>query len=258
MDRSLLHRLPDIAAFAHRRARELMALLVSSGTPAPSSPDVPDTVRVRLLHSDALTAMLSLLAGQGETMPLRSSVPLVWLAHSLPPAAESAASPLGAFQHHARALVELTVNLFVARELLPRHGVLATPAGPDPDHCVFRLLGTVFGHVMPLPGPPDEPPGPGVYLAGPRAPQWTARQAGPALLHDLALGLTRPRDPVLVAPAGPDCAAWATELDRRWVLVQPDARGFALLREQVITHRLARDGATGHLQETARSWTVAS
>lgn len=252
MNRSLLHHLPDIAAFAHRHARDLMTQLEDAHTEAA---DWPNSARVHLLRGDTLSAMLGLLGGRGSQAPLRAGIPLVWLAQTLPPAVESAASPLGFVLHRARALAELTVNLFVARELLAQQGALVIPIDTDPEQCITRLMNTVFGHVRSLTHPRSREH---VYITGPGAAEMEIRHTSPNLWNDLAHTFTRPRQPVLVAPADPDWAACAAGLDRRWILVQPDAMDFALLREYLIAHRVEQDGARWCVHETARCWTVPS
>ena len=266
MTTSLLHRLPDIVALARARARDLLAppraAPPRSSHPHGPAPMATDAVarRVTLLCGDGLAVMLGLVAGQGRDWSLAGQVPLIWLdasPHTAPTAADGDAAP--ALQHRMRHLLEFAVRLFVARELLTRDGLLATPLPFDPEHCAERLLITVFGQsralvapVRPLHGAPQG----GVCVAGRTPDRHLPPMGGPDLLFDLALHATRSRDPVLVLPASPACAGWVAALDRRWLLVQPDAGSFALLKEQVIARQMGLPGAVP-ARESARQWASA-
>ena len=257
MSRSLLHCLPDIVTAARERSRQLLAALAADDGPLRRRARPREPQRIRLLCGNTLPALLGLLGGQGNEPSLRAQIPRVWLADALP-APLAGPAPVEERQRRTRALVELPVTLFVARELMSRDGLLVTAADDDPDQCVRRLLDTVFGRTRLVSGAPGTDPGFACYLAGGGVPCVDAVTAGPELLGELASRCTRADDAVLVVPADPSCAAWVAELDRRWVLVQPDALGFALLREHIVARRLALQPPQRSVQEHRRTWAVLS
>lgn len=268
MNPSLLSRLPDIVALARARAHDLMAHPSGALSPRRSEPPGahldtgdPESRRVTMLCGDALPALLGLLTGQGRSGSLARRVPLMWLAPmapSAPPAPEGKAVP--PLQQQTRQLLDFAVRLFVARELLTRDGLLATPVSSDPERCTERLLVAVLGQsrqivppVQPLHGAPQI----GVCIAGRVVDRHLPPMGGTDLLFDLALHTTRRTDPVVVLPASPVCAGWVAALDRQWILVQPDAMAFALLKEHVVARQMRHAGAM-LAKETARHWASAA
>lgn len=253
MERSPLYRLPDIVALARERARTLMAQHGAPPVRASALAPENDRRRVRLLSGDPLAVMLGLLQGQRHAQSLRAQVALIWMAQADAPSSPMNALPLSPAQRRAVELLDLAVHLFVARELLARDGVLALPVAIDPERCVERTLLAVFGHAAELRHPDPAGPEHRVYLsrastAAPEPPH------GPALLRDLVAHHAAPGTPVLVAPADAACAPWVAALDRHWLLVQPDALRFALLREQVIAWQMRHALAEEPPEE--RHWSV--
>lgn len=268
MTPSMLSRLPDIVALARARAHDLMAHpsgALSPRRPAPpgAHPDTddPSARRVTMLCGDALPVLLGLLSGQGHSGSLARRVPLMWLAPTapaVPPAPEAAALP--ALQQQTRQLLDFAVRLFVARELLTRDGLLATPVPHEPERCTERLLVAVLGQsrqivppLLPLHGTPQH----GVCIAGRVVDRHLPPMGGPDLLFDLALHTTRRSDAVVVLPASPPSAGWVAALERQWILVQPDAMAFALLKEHVVARHMRLPGSV-RAEESARHWTSAA
>ncbi len=266
MNTSLLHRLPDIVALARARARDLIAPpsgpLPGRRLQRPAQPPGavdPLARRVTLLCGDELPVMLGLLLGRGRDGPLAGRVPLIWLEPAAPRAPANDDAVVTPLQQKTRALLDFAVRLFVARELLTRDGLLATPVPFDGERCVERLLIAVFGQARPLVAPVQPlngAPQSGVCLAGRSLPPHLPPMSGPDLLFDLALHATRRDDSVVVLPASPASAGWVAALDRQWVLVQPDAMAFALLKEHVIARQMRLPGAAP-ARESAREWASA-
>lgn len=244
MERSLLNRLPDIVALARQRARELAgaatAVPVRPRTvwPMAHSATGPDDLRrVSLLCGDELTALSGLLSGRGRAeAPLAGRVALVWLQDPPTVQADTLGIPLTGLQRRVRELIDLSISLFLARDLLREGGhVVMSAAADDTDRSAERLMSAVFDSVKPL-----------HLLAGP-APGAHRHFAGPGLdaearsPDELIRACSHGGDTVLVLRAGVPCAHWVATLDRRWILVQPEPLAFALLREHIVARQLGRE-----------------
>lgn len=263
MDWSLLPRLPDILGLARERARELLAAATTAdplGEPASRAPQPTDGNPIHLLHGDELAAMLCLFSEHRPEGNWRTRIPLIWLTSGglNPPTRDPATDSTAATaKQHLLSLVELTVRLFVARELMPHRGLLALSVDQDPDQCIAHLLGAVLGHprsIPPAPAPATgAAPADRVYLVGPVQTEEQGWTAGPGLLRQLADSATRPGDAILVALSESAHPPEAPPPHRHWFLIQPDDQRFTAWPEQLIRDRLRQDGST-RMQTLSHWW----
>lgn len=267
MERTLLHRLPDIIVLARQRARELdprqrTVRSTSGSRPTGGAPRAgnSDEHQVTLLGGSGLSVLVGLLAGIGRVHSVvASGVPFIWLQDSGQTGRAEAcdATPL---QRETTYLIDLATRLFLARELLREDGWLAAQLPHSPDRCMERLLQTVFGRVWGL--APVSVHGPQRFLVGVglAASEPLAAGALPACAHPLPAlvqRFTRVGDPVLVLDADASATAWVASLERHWIFQQADSLRLARVREQVVAHqRLA--GSVLRAQEPARDWAVMS
>lgn len=264
MERTLLHRLPDIIVLARQRARELdpreRPLRSASGTP-PAGPmpcaGEPGEHQVTLLGGSGLSVLVGLLAGIGRVRSVR--LPFIWLQDSGQTARVETgdATPL---QRETAYLIDLATRLFLARELLREDGWLAAQLPHSPDRCMERLMQTVFGLVWGL--TPVSGQGPQRFLVGvgraasePLADGSLSAGAHP--LPALVQRFTQVGEPVLVLDADGAATAWVASLERHWIFQQADAQRLARVREQVVAHQMLT-GSTLRAQEPARDWAVVS
>lgn len=264
MNRSLLHRLPDIVALARQRARELPDPVGRRGGSFGrlDPPDQAGLGRVSLLCGDELSVLLGLRAGLGREGPLAGRLPLIGLNEDPHEPADTQGTVLTPRQHETRRLIELATRLFLARELLGSQGVLILTARDAPDRGIERLLDAVFGRTHRL----RTRPAPGWQCFLTSSADWPASlsdtvlhglEPGPSLLGELTRQLTGAGDPVLVLRAQVRCTDWVGVLDRRWIFVQPDPMSLALLREHVIARQMAA-GAALRTEEPGYGWEAMS
>ncbi len=268
MNLSLLQRLPDIVTLARARARELVVPHVHPSptrrTHRPTPPwqqlSAGDPRRVTLLCGNGLSVMTGLLAGQGLHGSLAHRIPLIWLEADGPgPVSrdETQATAPSTLQAEIRKLLDLTIRLFLARELLTPDGLVATTVPPDPLRCVERLLVAVLGSSSQIVAPVQPLNGPGqwgVHIAGRMVDRPLPAMGGADLVLDLATHTTGNHDPVLVQPATLRCAHWAARLDRQWLFVQQDAEALDLLKEQIIAQQIRLGVGSVRAKEASRVW----
>lgn len=268
MNRTLLHRLPDIIVLALQRAHELDPrqrgrMGVRSASLRPVSEQAQEVNergerQVTLLGGNSLSVLLGLLAGLGCAGALSSRLPFIWLQDSGAAACAEgcAVTPL---QRETSQLIDLATRLFLARELLREDGWLVAQLHETPERCIERLLQTVFGGVCCL--PPASPDGPQRFLVSPGARTCSmARLVVPAGTHPLpglVQRLTRSGEPVLVLNADLDSTTWVASIDRHWIYQQADAMRLALLREHVVARQMGA-GSALQPQEPDRDWAILS